>query len=126
MAKKLSSSFHDWEITGLDINRENKTLAVKLWFPDTDEKVHLLLEGVSRFSCSGAMLQNVILDFLVFEKHSESNYLKYCYKVLDIDSSVFCTHGSDENNKILFIEPSVGMELACCYQLLTQEIEEFR
>jgi hypothetical protein len=121
MVKDLIPDLHDWEITGLDINREVKEIVIKLWFPDTDEKAQLLLEGVSRFSCSGVMLQNVILDFLVFEKNSESDYLKYCYKALNIDSSVFVIRDSDENNKVLFIEPSVGMELACCYKSLTYE-----
>lgn len=121
MVKDLKPDFHDWEITGLDIDRETKEVVIKLWFPDSGEKARLFLNGVSRLSCSGVMLQNVILDFLVFEKHSESDYLKFCYKTLSIDSSVFAIRDTDENNKVLFVEPSVGMELACCYRTLVYE-----
>jgi hypothetical protein len=106
---------HDWEIKGILTDHHTQSVIIQLQFVKTNERVetaNLILKGVSHFHACEMMLQNVILDALVFETAVESNYFAYCKKVLHITNNFF-----NENNKvkILYLEPSVGVELACSF-----------
>ncbi|SEB19024.1 hypothetical protein [Marinobacterium iners] len=116
--EKFMSDLHDWEIYGLDINRDDRKIIINIWFPDTGSKAQIILEGVSKFLFNGAMLQNVILDVLIFEEASSSDYFKYGCKILNIDSSFF---DGKEGFKLIYIEPSVGVELSCLCKKITYE-----
>ena len=103
---------HDWEIVKVATDRITLTVEIVLNLPETNEKAVLLLWGVSSFYLSGMLIQNVILDLLLFENDSESDYLKYCCSLLKITPSIFKTYSK---NKIIYFEPSVGAEIACCF-----------
>ncbi len=109
---KVLPELHDWEIIRVSSDRFNETIEINLHFPETDEYASLLLEGVKQFFLSGMMIQNVILDLLLFETKSNSDYFKYCCNLLNIDPSVF---SEAAKTKIIYFEPSVGAELACCF-----------
>ena len=103
---------HDWEIIEIALDRFKHTIKIVLMMPETNEKKTLLLRGVSKFFLTGMAIQNVILDLILFEEDSESAYFKHCCSVLKITPSTFA---NNENNKIIYFEPSVGAEIACCF-----------
>lgn len=106
------SSLHDWEILGVNICRYTKIAELSLYFPGNDAKTVLRISGIRRFILSGMMLQNVILDVLLFDEVIDSDYFEHCCQLLDIESSIF----EQENGlKLIYFEPSVGAELACCF-----------
>ncbi|HEW97547.1 MAG: hypothetical protein DRR16_27710 [Candidatus Parabeggiatoa sp. nov. 3] len=103
---------HDWEIKAILTDHNVQSVIIQLLFPETDETASITLKGVTHFQASEMMLQNVILDVLVFKSVVESDYFEHCKKVLDIRNDFF----SENNNvKILYVEPSVGVELACSF-----------
>jgi len=106
-------NFHDWEIVGVSIDRNQATAEIFIVKPETHEGVSFYFEGVRKFYLSNMMIQNVILDLLIFEKASESDYFGHCCSLLDIDTLEY------ENlypGKMIYIEPSVGAEIACFYE----------
>ena len=113
MSKNIQiPDLHDWEIFGISINRFNKTAEIILHFPDKGSDAILRLEGVQKFFLSGLMIQNVILDVLIFEKASNSDYFMRSCQLLRIKPSDF---EQEVEQKILYVEPTVGAELACCF-----------
>jgi len=103
---------HDWEINAILTDHNAQSVIIQLRFPETDQTASMILKGVSHFHAGNMRLQNVILDVLVFETAVESDYFEYCKKVLHIGNDFF-----SENNpvQILYVEPSVGVELACSF-----------
>ena len=106
------SDLHDWEIFGVNINRFNKTAEVILHLPDKGSDAILRLQGVQKFFLSGMMVQNVILDVLIFEESSNSDYFMRSCQLLKVKPSEF---EQQVEHKILYIEPTVGTELACYF-----------
>lgn len=107
-------NLHDWEIVSLEINNCGEEVVIGLFYPGSESRAQLVLGGVTHFVCSELRLQNVILDMMLFERNLDSDYLDYCYEVLDINCSVFDQNTILETSKIVFLESSVGAELACC------------
>lgn len=105
-------NLHDWEVVEIAVDRFRHTVKIVLKMPETNEQKSLFLRGVSRFYLSGMTMQNVILDLLLFENVSESDYFGHCCSILKIDSSIFV---DDSKNKIIYFEPSIGAEIACCF-----------
>ena len=108
----MLTNLHDWELVEIAIDRFDQTVKIILKMPETNEQKSLFFHGVKKFYLSGMTIQNVILDVLLFEKANESDYFEHCCSVLNIDSSIFI---DDSKNKIIYFEPSVGAELACCF-----------
>jgi hypothetical protein len=106
-------NLHDWEVIEIAIDRFDHIIKIILKMPETNEQTSLFLQGVSKFYLSGMTIQNVILDLLLFEEASESDYFEHCCSILKIDSSIFL---GDSKNKIIYFEPSVGAEIACCFK----------
>ncbi|AMX02297.1 hypothetical protein [Microbulbifer thermotolerans] len=102
------SYLHDWEIRGIDVDHDKKSLKIYLLEPVDNKNAVLVCNEVKRFFASGMMLQNVILDVLVFEENDSSDYLEYCKKMLNLKTVSF-----DSRSCIMYIEPSVGIEVAC-------------
>lgn len=109
--KKLPN-MHDWEIEGVTADRFANTVKISLNLPTNNEKATLTLGGVKSFFLSGMAMQNVILDLLLFKETNDSDYYDHCRKTLKIESSIFQT---DKNIKLIYFEPSVGAEIACCF-----------
>ena len=107
---------HDWEIVGVSIDGTNNTVNIFMNMPVTQEQGRLYLSGVSHLFISKMMMQNVILDVLLFDSAIDSDYFSHCCSLLNIDSSFF--QGNTEN-KIIYFEPSVGAEIACCFKELS-------
>jgi len=103
---------HDWEIIEIALDRFKHTIKFVLTMPATNEKKTLILQGVSKFFLTGMAIQNVILDLILFEEDSDSDYFKHCCSILKIAPSSFANNKSD---KIIYFEPSVGAEIACCF-----------
>lgn len=103
---------HDWEIEGVNADRFGNTVKIFLNIPANDEKSSLTLRGVKRFFLSNMAMQNVILDLLIFNEIEDSDYFGHCCRILKIESSIF---RSEKNIKLIYFEPSVGAELACCF-----------
>jgi len=106
-------NFHDWEIVGVSIDRNQATAEIFIIKPETNESVSFRFEGVRKFYLSNMMIQNVILDLLIFEKASDSDYFGHCCSLLDIDASEYKNLSP---GKMIYIEPSVGAEFACFYE----------
>jgi len=106
---------HDWEILGVNVNRFTHVAEICLHYPDKKNDALLRLYDVQKFFLSKMMLQNVILDVLLFETSDNSDYFTHCCQLLRIKPSEF-----DKNDKqnILYLEPSVGAELACSFARL--------
>ena len=109
----MQLNFHDWEIVGVSIDRNKATAEIFIVKPGTNEGVSFLFDGVRKFYLSNMMIQNVILDLLLFEKASDSDYFGHCCSLLDIDASEY---GNLFSGKMIYIEPSVGAEIACYYE----------
>ena len=102
------TELHDWEIRRVEVEHESKSAKLHLYYPVTNKKAMVNLDGIRRFHASGMMLQNVILDVLIFESDSSSNYLDHCKKLLNLNTATF-----DNGAVVFYIEPSVGVEIAC-------------
>jgi len=103
-------NLHDWEIKAIITDYDEQLVIIQLQFLEANG--NLTLKGVSHFHASNMMLQNVILDVLIFETAIKSNYFDYCKNVLHIGNDFF---NKNKNIKILYIEPSVGVELVCSF-----------
>ena len=103
---------HDWEIEAILTDHNAQLVTIRLRFPETSDTASITFKGVSHFHASKMMLQNVILDVLIFETAVQSDYFEYCKKVLHISHDFF---SENSQVKILYIEPSVGFELACSF-----------
>lgn len=102
---------HDWEINEVRVNHSLKTVDLYLSDPINGQRIKLYFNGVKKLYISGMMIQNVILDFLMFDGDSSSEYFNYCKEMLgisEVESDFF----------ILYIEPSVGMEVVCYFHYL--------
>ena len=99
---------HDWEIKRIEAEHESKSAKLHLYYPVTNKKAIVSIDGIKRFYASGMMLQNVILDVLIFESDSSSDYLDHCKKLLNLNTATL-----DKGAVVFYIEPSVGVEIAC-------------
>lgn len=99
---------HDWEIRSIDVNHEIKSLKLSLLEPVGNKNAILTCNEVKRFCATGMMLQNVILDVLIFEENIASDYFEHCKKMLNLKTVSF-----DSHPYIIYIEPSVGIEVVC-------------
>ncbi|HHJ39741.1 MAG TPA: hypothetical protein ENJ86_09815 [Methylothermaceae bacterium] len=106
------STLHDWEILGVNVSRFTRTAEIILYLPDKDKKIILRFKGVQRFFLSEMMFQNVILDVLLFDKVSDSDYFKRGCELLEIKPPYF---EQEKQFKLIYFEPSVGAELACYF-----------
>ena len=119
MAENTLPDLHDWEITGVFVDRYESTVEITFISPERDKFSMLLLEGVTEYYLSNMIMQNVILDVMVFEENKDSVYLQHCYSILGLDEALF---ELGESNKIIYFEPSVGVEIACNYTRLHYQI----
>ncbi|QUJ69242.1 hypothetical protein KDD30_20915 (plasmid) [Photobacterium sp. GJ3] len=102
---------HDWEISTIHVDPYLRIVDLSLRDPNQGQALMCHLSGVKQYHGSGMMLQNVILDACIFNEETPSDDLNYCKKKLGI--SVF-----DIDCFILYIVPSVGMEIICYFQTL--------
>lgn len=105
-------TLHDWEILGVNVSRFTRTAEITLYSPDQDAKKVLRFSGVQKFFLSEMMLQNVILDVILFDTVSDSDYFKRGCQLLEINASNF---GKEKESMLIYVEPSVGAELACFF-----------
>lgn len=105
-------TLHDWEILGINVSRFTKTAEIILYSPEKDANAVLRFNGVQRFFLSEMMFQNVILDVLLFDEVSDSDYFKRSCQLVGIKPSNF---GQRKEFKLIYFEPSVGAELACYF-----------
>jgi len=104
---------HDWEIACISSNRSNKVIKICLKMPQTSEEKILRLINVSHFYLNEMTIQNVILDVILFDKqHKNEDYFSHVCSVLKIKPTFFLEH---PDSKIIYFEPSIGAELACCF-----------
>lgn len=101
---------HDWEVVGIEINKKlTDEIYLKLENLELQKKITLILRGVTKFYASDMMVQNVILDVMLYTENEESSYFKFCREKLALNSNFF---NENPDKKILYIEPSVGVEVA--------------
>ncbi len=111
---------HDWEIMAIATLQDEKKVQLDLAGPSSENSaMKLSFSGVVRFYASGMMLQNVILDTLTFTSSDESEYFSFCKKVLNLKGSEF---EPDSQLKVFYIEPSVGVEIACLCEGITIDV----
>jgi hypothetical protein len=103
---------HDCEIIGIFTDRNNNFVEITIAMIENDDRLCIILHNVSHFFMSHMLTQNVILDLLLFDSHSESDYFFHCCDILDIDPENF---NFNKNTKIIYFEPSIGAEIACCF-----------
>jgi len=103
---------HDWEILGVRIDRFSRIAEITLHFPDEGRNAILRFYEVKKFFLSEMRIQNVILDMLLFDARSESDYFIRSCQLLGINPPDF---DQQSGQKVLYIEPSVGVEMACCF-----------
>ncbi|MEX2964344.1 hypothetical protein [Microbulbifer sp. TYP-18] len=112
------TELHDWEIRRIEVEHESKSAKLLLHYPVTNQNAIVNIDGIKRFFASGMMLQNVILDVLIFESYSSSDYLEHCKKLLNLNTATF-----DKGTVVFYIEPSVGVEVAClCHHVDLTEL----
>lgn len=104
---------HDWEIVGINISRHPKEVLIELELPEENKKILLTLKKVNSFFCSEFKLQNVILDCMIFEKHSISEYFRNGLDILGVNSEVF---NESSKIKLVYFEPSNGALLICLFE----------
>ena len=92
----------------MEVEHESKSANLTAYHPGTNKRATVKIDGVKRFHASGMMMQNVILDALIFESEVSCNYLDHCKKLLNLHTDTF-----DNNTLVFYIEPSVGIEIAC-------------
>jgi hypothetical protein len=101
------TKLHDWEITGIHSDRGRRKVEITLLEPIQNIEALLLLNGVKRFFASGMMMQNVILDVLLFEDNTDSDYFRHCKNLLNLKETSF------DGLCLVYLEPTVGIEVAC-------------
>jgi len=111
---------HDWEITCICTDRINNSVELYITNPDSNEKVLIIFHNVKSFYMSEMLMQNVILDVLLFEQIETSDYYIHCCKVLNIEHELLRLY---HDNKIIYFEPSVGAEIACCFSSFTINVK---
>ena len=105
---------HDWEIVNISTNLSNKLLIIEIIHPENGESKKIEFIDVFEMNISKVKLQNVILDVIIFEESCDSDYFKYCSKILNInDLTIFSEYC------LIYFEPSVGAEIACvCREII--------
>jgi hypothetical protein len=109
-------SFHDFNIVGIQVDLEQCMATLFLTEPAEFDKKHtkkrkLVFKDIKKIFVDGLTLQNVIFDIYVFTRREDSFEYKRACALLDIssvDGSVF-----DNFVSMIFIEASVGAEVAC-------------
>ncbi|RFA30102.1 hypothetical protein CAI21_07835 [Alkalilimnicola ehrlichii] len=101
---------HDWEIVSVEVDRDGGVVSIDLCSEGRVEEGVLRFQGVKEFYLSGMRMQNVILDFVLFDTDVISEDFSRCCRLLGLDRlPVAVLHG----DVMVYIEPSVGAELAC-------------
>jgi len=108
----LSQSLHDFEIVSIETNRKNRCVIIGLIDYSANKSLRLILNGVKIIYCAGLSMQNVILDAQIFIKQEKSEYYEFCREKLGLNDSFF---EENPNLAVLYLEPSVGLELACIF-----------
>lgn len=105
---------HDWEVVNISTNRSKKLLTIEIIHPENCESKKIEFIDVFEMYISKIKLQNVILDVIVFEESCDSDYFKYCSKILNItDFTIFPEYC------LIYFEPSVGAEIICvCREII--------
>ncbi len=112
------TELHDWEIRCVEAEHESKSANLYIHHSETRRNLIIRILGIKRFYASDMMLQNVILDVLMLKPNSSSGYLEHCKNLLNLADVTF-----DRDDIIFYIEPSVGVEIAClCHSVELSEV----
>jgi hypothetical protein len=102
---------HDYSITGLLVDQKQRTALLRLKDSAGAQEYELCFTDIVSLNVDGFGLQNVILDFKLFNSPEDSfEFVRAC-ALLDMDPK-----GQEALQKlgcVAFIESSVGADIAC-------------
>lgn len=104
-------NLHDYCITGLQLDAGSHAVILSLTDPSGSQASKLRLPGVISLFVDGFSLQNVVLDTKIFSKVENSFEYRRACELLDLDRTD--DKVLDGSKALIFIEASVGAELAC-------------
>lgn len=105
----MVTNIHDFEIKGLSFDRNSKILRLDLTNESGDLNCWMYFYEVEEFWAEGFNKQNVVLDLISLESDSTSDYFRYCLNKLNLNQD-----NLPRGKKIVYIEPSIGLEIVCC------------
>ncbi len=111
-------SLHDCEVVSISTDRRKRHVVINLIDHTGTKNIRMTLDGVHKMYCTGLSMQNVILDAQIFMKKEKSEYYDFCQETLGLSNNFFEEH---PNLAVLYLEPSVGLELACIFSEISIE-----
>ncbi len=106
----MLDSIHDFSITAIGVENIEK-IFVHLLDEYTKKKYELVINGVRKVAVDGFGLQNVVLDLKVFYSFDQSFEFRRSCHLLGL--AYAGPEYFPEGDSMVFIEASVGAEIAC-------------
>ncbi|KAA9002261.1 hypothetical protein FJU31_05140 [Stenotrophomonas cyclobalanopsidis] len=103
-------SIHDFSIIGISVENPEKML-VHLSDEFSKKKYDLVIDGVRKVAVDGFGLQNVVLDLKVFYSFDGSFEFRRSCHLLGL--AYAGPEDFPQGDSMVFIEASVGAEIAC-------------